>query len=206
MNMNLEKLPPAEQITLAQARSRYDALAAIVAATLKPGDDYGILPGTSEPFLKKSGAEKLRARFGIVADPSLQDKFENWEKGIFFYRYRVTLRLNGEALAACEAGCTNQEDKFRFTWIETEPPDKATCAEMKRAKTGRWKKFDDLWVWQERREVSNPYDSLNSVIKRAIKRAAVGATLDLFAATAFFASKPGEDATTNHSNNNRRQQ
>lgn len=182
------------QITFEAARSRYEVLKQVVEESLIEGEDYGTLPGVPEPYLKKTGAEKLMAKFSLRPDPELKHHHEDWEKGVFAYRYRVTLYHGKEPVGACEAVCTNQEDKFKFRWIDADAPEtKPQEDAMKRAKTGRWRKNGDSWLWQEKEEASNPYDQINSVVKRSQKRAMVGAVQVAFAASGFFA-KAGKAA------------
>lgn len=193
-NTQLQTVEP-QAITFEMARSRYDALKQVVETVLVEGEDYGTVPGITEPFLKKPGAQKLMAHFNLRPDPQLMAHHEDWERGIFFYRYRVTIfDQAGNPVGACEAACTNQEDKFKFRWEDEDPPeDKADEIEMKAAKTHRWKKIDGKWYWQRKVETGNPFDSVNNVIRRSQKRATSGAVENTFAASGFFA-KEGKKA------------
>lgn len=175
-----------KQVTLEQARQSVEAFEAVVKAVLISGEDYGYTPGIEEPFLKQAGAQKLCSWFNISVDPSCQSPHEDWDKGIFGYRYKVRLWHAGNVIAACEAFCSNREEEFAFDWIEAPPPQsKDEEVAIQATNQARWRKVFGEWVWMQRIAL-DPYERVNQVMKRSQKRALVGAVLIYFAASGYF--------------------
>jgi hypothetical protein len=172
-----------------QAIERHKMFVELVSQLLIEGTDYGVIPGTQQKALFKPGAEKLNVFFGLQPNLMMQESREDWDKGFFYYRYRVDLWRGRERVASCEGSANSHEKKYRYAWIDTaKKPNDEEAAKLKSQGIGRWRKGDsNKWVWQERGENPNPADLVNTLQKMAQKRAFVGATLLATNASGFFA-------------------
>lgn len=142
------------------------------------GKDFAIIPGTQKPTLLKPGAEKLNSLFDLHPEFEELERNEDWEKNIFFYRYRCRLynKATGQECGQGIASCNSMESKYRWRWLwGNEVPadmDKASLMlkEFTSHKTGKkYKKY--------RVPNPDPADQVNTIDKMAQKRAYVAATL-----------------------------
>ena len=134
------------------------------AVTLERGTDFAVIPGTKQPSLLKSGAEKIVSVYGLLVRFSIESKIENEEyeyednegklhkKRWFFYNVRcdlIKIANDGtEYLFASGFGSANTSEK-RNGW-------------------------------------NSPFDSANSTLKMAQKRALVQAALSVSGLSALF--------------------
>jgi hypothetical protein len=173
---------------VAQAVERHKMFTELVSKLLQEGVDYGKIPGTNQQSLLKPGAEKLCVFFGLQPNMMLQESKEDWERGFFYYRYRVDLWRGNTRVASCEGSANSYEKKYRYIWTEKpKPKDPQVEADLKARGIGRNRQAFGKWRWEERIENPNPYDLVNTLKKMAQKRAYVGATLMATSATGFFA-------------------
>jgi len=111
-------------MAIEQVRERYNAVVNCVKMLMKPGTDYGIIPGTSSKnddgtpsngknTLLKPGAEKLCTLFGLVPEFEDYRVIENWETGLFYYAYRCRLMRRGFTVATYIGSCNSREKKYR---------------------------------------------------------------------------------------------
>jgi hypothetical protein len=92
---------------------------------LKPGVDYGIIPGTKKDTLLKPGAEKLASGFKLYPIPKLLTTVEDWNAGFFYYRYQIDLmhRETGQVWGTGIGSCNSREKKYGYRWVtEAEVP------------------------------------------------------------------------------------
>lgn len=108
---------------------------AVSSAVLRDGVDFGIIPGTGKPgeekkILMKPGAERLCSAFKLYPVFSVVSQVEDWEKGVFFYRYECALihRETGECYGRGIGSCNSQENKYGWRWMSVPPShlDKST--------------------------------------------------------------------------------
>jgi len=175
-------------MSIVDAVNRYNAVIEFTKKVMKNGKDYGVIPGTGDkPTLLKPGAEKLCSLFGFAPDPILEDKIVDFNNGLFYFQYRCRLYRNGELVATGLGSANSKETKYRYRWQNaTEKPDKATADKLKAEGLGRWRKFGNDWIWQERIENTEPFDLINTLDKMAQKRALIAATLIAANASEFF--------------------
>lgn len=183
---------------------RYQALVELTRSVLKPDVDYGVIPGTGKkPSLWKPGAEKLCAFFGLGVELAIEGKREDWEHGLFYYRYSCTITRNGFMVAKAEGSCNSREKKYRYRKAERECPKCGAAAIIagKKEYGGGWlcwdkkggckAKFtenDPAIIGQPSGDVENtePFELVNTIQKMAQKRAHVAATLLAIGASEFF--------------------
>lgn len=146
---------------------------------MRPGTDYGEIPGVDKPSLLKPGAERLMHAFGFGSTVEMVAATEDWDKGLFRYVYRAGVgpMVNGVVapIAWCEGSANSREIKYRYRnipdFVATEEQKAhATKSVEKEAKGGR--KYHMLTV-----ENQEPFDLINTLQKMAQKRALVGAVL-----------------------------
>lgn len=109
---------PSVAVTLEQAKENFQRLQQVVAELMQKDVDYGVIPGTPKPTLYKAGSEKLLQFYGLGHKAICVDKIEDWEKGFFFYRYRVEVfktRTDGLVIevASCEGSANSKEKRYR---------------------------------------------------------------------------------------------
>jgi hypothetical protein len=146
------------------------------------GEDYGTIPGTPKPTLYQPGADTLCIAAGlVVGSPVFLERKEDWEAGFFYYLVSQPLfRENGDLAGVGVGSCSSKEDKYAWRWVPTwllSDDDKA------RAKTEGWKQD---WRFSKKQGKKflfyrmpnpDPYSQANTVLKMAVKRAYVSATL-----------------------------
>lgn len=139
----------------------------IIQKALKPGRDYGTIPGTNKPTMYKAGAERTCAAFAVYPDYEILEKeidhnhenvYMGWEwhptirgkkvdvekKSYGLYRYvikcKIIHRESGLVIGSGVGSCSSLESKY----------------------------------------ISRPRDLENTILKMAKKRAYVDATLSTF--------------------------
>ena len=182
-NISDKGLMPA--LTIDNAIARYNAVIEFTKAVMKPGKDFGVIPGTGDkPTLLKPGAEKLCSLFGLVPDFEIVDRIVDFAAGLFYYHYKCLLSRDGKLVATSEGSANSREKKYRYRYI---PEFKATDEEKATAiraetRTGQNGKPYKMLVMEN----SEPFDLINTLQKMAQKRALVAATLIAANASEFF--------------------
>jgi hypothetical protein len=114
------------EININQAREKFiqiQAFQKLVQSQLHEGLDYGVIPGTKKPTLYKAGAEKVVKLLDLADTFEIIEKVEDWEKGFFFYNFRVRLvsLIGGQVVSEGVGSCNSKEEKYRWRWV---PADK----------------------------------------------------------------------------------
>ncbi len=190
---------------LTALKMRHNLLVNAMRDVLTDGVDYGKIPGTGDkPTLLKAGAENLSFLFGLRPTFELIDRIEDWDRGLFYYRYRCTLHDGAARVVAnSEGSCNTRETKYRYRNEDRKCPKcgKTTIIKGKVEYGGGWlcyakkggcgAKFSDGDPAIESQvigkvENSEPYELVNTVQKMAQKRALVAAVLVGTGASQFF--------------------
>lgn len=132
---------------------------------LKPGVDFGTIPGTTKDTLLKPGAEKIcrvlgyRPRFNIKKEIVDFDRAEP----LFFYQYECELVHieTGFVVGTGIGSCNSHEVKYRWRWVQShEVPSHLNKADLesmvdvteefqfgydKRETTGKYGKPESYW-------------------------------------------------------------
>lgn len=131
---------------------------------LKRDVDFGVIPGTNKPSLYKAGAEKVCMAYGLFQQYTIETKIEDFENDNPFCFYNVRCDLVKVA--------SNGVPYVFCTGFGS--------ANTNEAGALRYKKPD-------------PYNTANSVLKRAAKRAMVGAAIAVSGlSSAFYADLEDE--------------
>lgn len=101
------------------ARDMQAAVIAIRDKVLVPGEDFGAIIDGGKPTLLKPGAEKLASAFKLSSDPRIESIVEDWQTGLFYYRYRCVLthRETGQVWGSGIGSCSTQEEKYGYRWV-----------------------------------------------------------------------------------------
>lgn len=108
---------PRVEVTPEQAREHVRKLDEIKRHVLRNKVDYDIIPGTPKPTLLKPGAERLLQFFGLGHKVKCVERVLDWEKGFFYFCYRVnivkTYPTHEIVVAECEGSANSREKKYR---------------------------------------------------------------------------------------------
>jgi hypothetical protein len=155
----------------------------VMAAVMKDGVHYGVIPGCKQPSLYKAGSEAILSTFRIAVDPSVEDLSTR-----DCYRYRVTLRgivPSGEIVGAGVGECSTDEEKYHWRGAVNDKEFDATPEDRRRIK------YSKPTSWNQAGEVkqvrTNPADLANTALKMAKKRAQIDLTLTATGASDVFA-------------------
>jgi hypothetical protein len=151
-------------------------------AIMREGEDYGTIPGTPKPTLYQPGADTLCIAAGLsVGEPMIERATEDWEGGFFYYLVKQPLMdSTGNIVAWGIGSCSSKEDRYAWRWI---PVWEVSEEDKKRAEAEGWRKE---WRYSKKRgkrflfyRMANPdpYSQTNTVLKMAVKRAYISATL-----------------------------
>ena len=180
-------------MTPESAKALDEQVRACTRAVLKEGTDYGHIPGTSgdEKTLYRPGAQKLLQwfRLGYTCERVEVERDDAGRKHGITYRAEVKRRYpddSYETLATCEG--TADYDESKFYQSEEQVRAKLRDAEHKWAEKDRRAPNADRWnsakEWRA---------DWNTLMKRAQKRAIVGAVVDATAAGGIFTDREEDD-------------
>ncbi len=99
-------------VTFAEAKHRLQQLQQFISEFMKPGVDYGIVPGTDKPTLLKPGAEKLCEIYGFAKEVEILRQTEDYALPLFAYTVKVRLVSKIEGFTEAEGvGAANSREK-----------------------------------------------------------------------------------------------
>ena len=186
--------PYRPQIMTPQAARELDEqLRQCVRAVLREGTDYGIIPGTSgEKTLWRPGAQKLLQWFGLSFSCERVDieRDDQGRKHGITYRATVARRLPDGSLdikATCEGTADYDESRF-FQDVETV---RARLRDQEHKWAAKDRRAPNADRWNSAREYRADW---NALMKRAQKRAIVGAVVDATAAGGIFSTGDEDDS------------
>ena len=175
-------------LSIEQANIRFEAMQTAVKSLLKPGIDFGQIPGTQGQCLLLGGAEKLAAYFGLSVHVYQQEAMRDRANHFWLYEHKAIVSKGGVVIAECIGECNSEEDCWKV-WVKAPAPDKETAALMVMEKRGKWSEWNNVKEWNEKRDHPNPFTLLNNGNKRSQKRAYVGAVRKALGITGLF-TKP----------------
>ena len=173
----------AGRMSVADVVRHVSAVQEVMRAVMKPDIHYGRIPGAGEkPTLFKQGAEVLCLAFKIGDEYRIEDLSSE-----DVARYRVTCvgihQPTGMVLGQGVGECSSAEEKYKWRKAVCKEEFEATPANMRRIKFGR-KAGGHYTVDQVRTEAA---DVANTVLKMAGKRAKIAMTLNVTAASPYYA-------------------
>jgi hypothetical protein len=185
----------APTMTVEQARALDEQVRQCTKAVLREGVDYGHIPGTAgdEKTLYRPGAQKLLQWFRLecTCERIEVERDDDGRKHGITYRAEVGRGLKTAApviLATCEG--TADYDESRFHQPVEQVMAKLRDAEHKWAAKDR--RVPNADRWNNAKEYRADW---NALMKRAQKRAIVGAVVDATAAGGIFTDREEDDRT-----------
>lgn len=175
----------------------------IMTAVMKEDEHYGTIPGTKKPTLYQPGADKLNLTFRLEPRPEIINSIERED----FISYTVKCSLyhipTSKLIATGIGSCNSRETKYRYRneekltgrpvpkayWDAKKSGDNREARRLLGGDKLKASKVDGQWVIVEttRIEYDNPWDFQNTIMKMAVKRAKVAATINATAASDIFA-------------------
>lgn len=188
MNNSLALISPQQGIQ--QAKANYDIVSVLLRdKVLRPGIDFGVIPGTKKPSLWKPGSERLCAAFGLSPVFEVIDKVERWDGDAPMFHYNIRCRLvqigTGYEVATGLGSCNSMESKYRYRWIyESEVKDLGLdpVGMVKKQNNGK----NNSKYWTYRVDNDDIFTLVNTIEKMACKRALIAAVLIGANASEFF--------------------
>ena len=181
-------------MTPAQAMALDEQVRRCTEAVLREGTDYGVIPGTNgEKTLWRPGAQKLLQwfRLGYTCERTEIERDDQGRKHGITYRAEVKRRHpdgSYETLATCEGTADYDESKF-YQDAETV---KARLREQEHRWAARDRRAPNADRWNSAKEYRADW---NALMKRAQKRAIVGAVVDATAAGGIFTDREEDDSS-----------
>ncbi len=205
-------------LSVADAVQRRCAIIEFVQRVMKPGVDFGTIPGTVKPTLLKPGAEKLCTLFGLTSRFQILEKVEDWMgeahdgEPFFYYLYHCQLWRDALLIAEGDGSCNSFEQKYRYREAHRVCPacGKPAIVKGKAEYGGGWLCFvkrggcgakypdgDESIEGQPVGRIVNVdiADVVNTIQKMAQKRSLIAATLLAVNASEFF-TQDVEDTLT----------
>ena len=189
----------------------------VVRQVMKPGIDYGVIPGTERPVLFQTGAQVLAQTFQFSQRYELR-RYE-FEGGHFEFEALCRLIHIPTDLVTAEGigSATSLEPKYRYRRGEPESTGRqvpqhywpikktnpAKFQEMIGGKNFLVKPIDGVWMIctrsEERLENEDPAEVYNTIRKMAAKRSFIHAVLNATAASRVFSDEQlDEDLEIEH--------
>jgi len=188
------------EMSVKQVRAQVDKILALQREVMQEGIHYGVVPGTEKPTLLQPGAQKLNLTFRCNA------KFttERLDLPLSHREYIVEANiyhLSGRWVGQGHGSASTMESKYRWRNTDRKCPlcGKETVFKSKKdpgwfcwTKKGgcgaQFKEGDQTIEGQVVGKRENPdiADLYNTVLKMAVKRALVAASLNTFAASDIF--------------------
>jgi len=138
----VEKSLSLPEMDIATAVERFKMLGQFVKEIMRPGTDYGVIPGTGKrkimlpggevevPMwtLLKPGAEKLCTFFGLTKEEQILAREMDWTgkdhggEAFFYFHYLIRLSRNGRLVAEADGSANSWETKHRYRQGEYKCP------------------------------------------------------------------------------------
>ena len=185
----------------------YQAKKEFIERVLAKEVDYGPIPGSDKPALKKPGAEKMANLYGLAPTFDDVETIEDWSgsdhagEPFFYYRQKCKLWKGDRLVASADGSCNSWEKKYRYRQSER------VCPNCGQATIFKSKNKPEFYCWQKKGgcgatfpltdkriteqevgQIRNPdvAEQVNTILKMAQKRALVAAVLIATCASDYF--------------------
>jgi hypothetical protein len=173
---NHELVPTTEsleaRLSLQQIEDRRTAIMQLMKKVMRKGIDYGRIPGAPKPSLLKPGAEKICSMFQLSNRISTTDLSTVGE-----VRYEAKVQLftpTGVMVGEGMGTASSHETKYKWRAALCKEEWEATSADCRRLV---YKKDGRGGIYQIAQIRTEEADQANTVLKMAVKRAHIAATL-----------------------------
>lgn len=163
---------------LDEMKAKIDMAQQFVKSVMRDGLDYGEIPYTENRTLFQPGADKLNFLYGFARHIVAKDEVKNHQTGHYDVTVRIQLRHKdtGTIVGEGEGSCSTLETKYRYRWVyKRDIPhgiDENTLVKKEFEKRSDGSKY-----FKYRIENADLFDIWNTILKMAIKRSYVSATL-----------------------------
>ena len=113
----------APAVSVEAALEAYQAKKDLIEKIMRPGVDFGTIPGSTKPALFKAGAEKATSFFGLSTRFEDAEVVEDWTgnehngEPFFYYRQTCFLSRGDRPIASADGSCNSFEKKYRYRWV-----------------------------------------------------------------------------------------
>ncbi|TWH48510.1 hypothetical protein [Sporomusa sp. KB1] len=166
------------QRNLIEMKSKIGAVQQFVKEVMVEGLDYGVIPYTENRTLFQPGADKLNALYGFARYITAKEESKDFKSGHYDVTVRIQLRHRDTGLVVGEGEgfCATYESKYRYRWVFESDLPKGIDKDSVLSKNFKSKRSGKEYL-KYRLENQDLFDVWNTVLKMAIKRAYVSATL-----------------------------
>jgi len=190
------------ELSVSEVHGQVQKIQQLMKSVMREGEHYGVIPGTDKPTLYKAGAEKLCFTFRLVPEFDLERR--DLPDGHREYEVVCTLRhlQSGKVVGQGVGCCSTMESKYRYrdSVQSTGKPVPGQYWNLRQKNPGaaqtllggpgfKARKIDGVYmIVRSGGKAENPdiADCYNTVLKMALKRSHVGATLTATAASDIF--------------------
>lgn len=159
------------------------AIQHIMAAVMKDGTHYGVIPGCKQPSLYKPGSEALLSAFKISVEPEVEE-IRDGDHITFKVRCVGRHMASGVVVGIGVGEASTAEDKYAWRAAVCLEEFNATPESRKREK---WNKgYQGAPAYSVQQVRTNVADIANTVLKMAKKRAQIDLCLTALAASDIF--------------------
>jgi len=198
-NNSIERIDASDRLSLVEAKRRSEEIKQFCKDILTEEIDYGQIPGTGKKSLYKAGAEKICQFLMLRPDFVPIVVTEDFNKPLFFYRYRCDLFHigTGQLVGSGIGSCNSMESSYRWRKSKRKCPECGCEVRVSRdlsKRTGKpgfycWQKMggcgaqfhsdDEKILSQKVDRVENEdiYDQINTIDKIAQKRSLLAPVL-----------------------------
>ncbi len=167
---------PDEKTSIPKLKRMNRMLDAVYRQVMQKGTDYDTLPGSSKPILLKPGAELLVHSFNLVADTKIVNSIEKLDQQMPYFQYDAECRLynsEGEFVGNGVGSCNTAEPQYTYIWVPLEElPENVKNPEDLQTRDEGGQKHYKMPLTRDQ-----AFGLVNTVMKKAAKRAYVDAVL-----------------------------
>lgn len=183
MSNDIEVIKEQKTLTVHEMRNQIGVIHQMLKEVMTDGVHFGVIPGCGDkPTLFKPGAEKILMAFKLVNSDPIVETLRNDDDE---YHVRVRTRIftrDGIAVGDGLGEASTAEEKYAWRGASCDEEYQETPEEKRRIK---WSIFKGQKV-KKFQVKTNVADYRNTVLKMAVKRSLVAATLNVTAASDCF--------------------